>query len=202
MDDLVFLEDGHVYELDGERIPSVSELCRFIRLEVYKDAPAWQMEAAAERGTKVHAAAESLDRTGAAEIEDEYLPYLEAYAAFLREHDVKWELIEHPDYHPMLLYAGTVDRYGLVDGAHTLVDVKTTYTVHKPLCAAQLNLYRLILENRGMRVDRMAILHLKKGRRYRMIEFEADNDIPYALLILHRLTKKKARKKRERRTEE
>lgn len=76
MDDLTFCEDGHVYELDGERIPSVSDLCRFIRREVYADAPAWQMEAAAERGTKVHAAAEALDMVGTAEIEDEYLPYM------------------------------------------------------------------------------------------------------------------------------
>ncbi|MGM9627279.1 MAG: hypothetical protein ACI3V4_04200 [Faecousia sp.] len=194
MDDLTYIDDGHIYELDGERIPCVSDLCRFISREVYKDAPSWQLEAAADRGTKVHAATEAMDRAGVAEIEDEYLPYLEAYASFLREHDVTWELIEYPDYNPTFLYAGTIDRYGLVDGVRTLLDIKTTYTVHKPLCAASLNLYRLILKTRGMQVDRMVILHLMKDGRYKLIPFEADNDIPYALLILHRLTKKKARK--------
>lgn len=195
MDGLEYLEDGHIYTLDGERLPCVSDLCRFLSREVYREAPVWQMEAAAERGTAVHKAAEALDRTGRAEIEDEHLPYLEAYAAFLREHEVSWELIEYPDYHPVLRYAGTLDRYGTVDGIKTLVDIKTTSQAQRPLCAASLNLYRLILESRGMPVERMLILHLSKNGRYRMIPFDADNDIPYALLILHRLTKKKARKK-------
>lgn len=195
MDGLEYLEDGHIYTLDGERIPCVSDLCRFLSREVYRDAPAWKLEAAAERGSAVHKAAEILDRTGRTEIEYEYLPYLEAYASFLRSHEVSWDLIEYPDYHPHFMYAGTLDRYGTVDGEKTLVDIKTTSQVQRPLCAASLNLYRLILEARGMPVERMLILHLSKNGRYRMIPFEADNDIPYALLILHRLTKKKARKK-------
>lgn len=195
MDGLEYLEDGHIYTLDGERIPCVSDLCRFLSREVYRDAPSWKLEAAAERGSAVHKAAEILDRTGRSEIEYEYLPYLEAYASFLRSHEVSWNLIEYPDYHPNFMYAGTLDRYGTVDGEKTLVDIKTTSQVQRPLCAASLNLYRLILEARGMPVERMLILHLSKNGRYRMIPFEADNDIPYALLILHRLTKKKARKK-------
>lgn len=195
MDILKFLEDGHVYMLGLERLPCVSDLCRFLSREVYREAPVWQMEAAAERGTAVHQAAEALDRSGRAEIEEEYLPYLEAYAAFLREHTVSWDLIEHPDYHPVLRYAGTLDRYGTVDGRKTLLDIKTTYQVQKPLCAASLNLYRKILEARGKQVDRMVILHLQKDGRYRILDFEADNDLPWALLVLHNTLNKRKRGK-------
>ena len=195
MDDLVFYEKSHIYMLDGERIPCVSDLCRFLHREIYKDAPPWQLEAAADRGTAVHKATEDLDKTGRAEISDDYAPYLEAYAAFLREHDVEWELIEHPDYHPVHGYAGTIDRYGTVDGIKTLVDLKTTYTVYKPLCSASLNLYRLILEARQKTVERLLIVHLKKDGTYKLIKFDFDDAVPMALLTLHNVLKKKRRKR-------
>ena len=194
MDDLVFYEKGHIYMLEGERIPCVSDLCRFIHKEIYKDAPLWQLEAAADRGTAVHLATEQLDKTGKAEISEDYAPYLRAYAAFLREHEVEWELIEHPDYHPVHGYAGTIDRYGKVDGVKTLVDLKTTYTVYKPLCSASLNLYRMMLKERTKGVERLMIIHLKKDGTYKLIKFEFDDVVPMALLALHNAMKKKRRK--------
>lgn len=194
---LQFFDKGHIYMLDGERLPCVSDLCRFLHREIYKEAPIWQLEAAADRGTKVHAATEDLDKTGRAEIEDEYLPYLQAYVQFRQEHDVQWELIEHSDYHPELMYAGTIDRYGLVDGIKTLVDLKTTYTVYKSLCGASLNLYRMILEARGKQVERLAILHLKKDGKYRLVSIDIDDSVPMALITLHKALKTKRRKKNE-----
>lgn len=195
MNVLQFFDKGHIYMLEGERIPCVSDLCRFLHREIYKEAPIWQLEAAADRGTKVHAATEALDKTGRAEIEDEYLPYLQAYARFRQEHDVQWELIEYADYHPLLRYAGTIDRYGLVDGFKTLLDLKTTYRVYKPLCSASLNLYRLMLEARQKAVDRLMILHLKKDGSYKLIRFDMDDELPLALLTLHTVLKPRRRKK-------
>lgn len=190
---LQFFDKGHIYMLEGERLPCVSDLCRFLHREIYKDAPVWQMEAAADRGTKVHAATEVLDKTGRAEIDGEYLPYLQAYANFRKEHEVVWELIEYPDYHPSHRYAGTIDRYGLVDGFRTLVDLKTTYTVHKPLCGASLNLYRMMLEAREREVERLMILHLKKDGRYRLVPIDIDDTVPLALITLHTALKKRKR---------
>ena len=83
LSDLVFHEENHIYMLDGEQLPCVSDLCRFLHREIYKDAPKWQMEVAAERGTTVHAATQALDTAGTAEISEEYLPYLLAYKSFL-----------------------------------------------------------------------------------------------------------------------
>ena len=195
MNILQFFDKVHVYMLDGERLPCVSDLCRFLHREIYKEAPIWQLEAAADRGTKVHTSTEVLDKTGRAEIEDDYLPYLEAYARFRREHEVTWELIEHPDYHPTLRYAGTIDRYGMVDGYRTLADLKTTYTVYKPLCSASLNLYRLILEAREKAVERLLIIHLKKDGTYKLIPFNVDDSVPMALITLHTALKRRKRGK-------
>ena len=191
---LQYFDKGHIYMLEGERIPCVSDLCRFLHREIYKESPIWQLEAAADRGTKVHAATEVLDKTGRAEIEDEYLPYLQAYAQFRQEHDVQWELIEYADYHPELRYDGTIDRYGLVDGIKTLTDIKTTYTVYRSLCGASLNLYRLILEARDKQVERLLILHLRKDGSYKLIRFDAEDAVPMALITLHTAMQKKKKK--------
>ena len=190
---LTFYDKGHIYMLDGERIPCVSDLCRFLHREVYGDAPAWQMEAAADRGTNVHAATEALDGSGRAEIEEEYLPYLQAYARFRKEHEVQWELSECSMYHPEHRYAGTIDRYGMVDGKKTLLDIKTTYRVMKPLCSASLNLYRMMLQAKGMEVEQLMILHLKKDGTYKLIRFDMDDAVPNALLTLHKVLQTKRR---------
>lgn len=194
MDDLVFLERPHTYLLDGEAIPCVSDLCRFLSRELYKDTPPWMLEAAAARGTAVHKATEELDKTGGVRVEDDYAAYVQAYASFLREHDVEWELTEYASWHPEHRYAGTIDRYGKVDGTETLVDLKTTYRVHKPICTASLNLYRMMLEARGKTVRKLEILHLKKDGTYKLVPIATDDAVPMALITLHNTLKKKRRK--------
>ena len=194
MPELSFRDDGHVYMLDGERLPCVSDLCKPLHREIYKNAPAWQMEAAAERGTAVHKAAELLDKCGSAPIDEEYRPYLLAYKAFLRDTCPSWSLIEQPLYHPDLRYAGTVDRYGQLSGESALVDVKTTYAVYKPLCRAQLNLYRLMLIARGFPVRRMYILHLRKDSTYKLIPMPVDEPLAHALITIFNALPKRRKK--------
>lgn len=196
MADLQFFEKSHIYMLDGQRLPCVSDLCRFIHREIYQNAPTWQIELAADRGTAVHQATQLLEETGSASIDPSYAPYLQAYAAFLQDHKPEWSLIEHAMYHPEELYAGTIDRYGKLDGCQTLIDIKTTYSVYKPLCAASLNLYRRLLEANHHAVEKLAILHLKKDGTYKLIPFSADDALAKALITLHRALQK--RKKGER----
>ena len=38
---LLFFDQGHKYTLDGEELPSVSELCRFLSREIYGDVAQW-----------------------------------------------------------------------------------------------------------------------------------------------------------------
>lgn len=186
MADLEFIEKGHIYMLNGRRVPCVSDLCRFISREIYRDAPPWQLELAADRGTAVHAATQKLDETGTVSIEESYAPYLQAYAAFLRDCTPQWQLIEKPLYSEADDFAGTIDRYGILSGQNTLVDIKTTYTVYKPLCGATLNLYRRLLEESGHPVDHQLILHLKNDGTYKLHPFPSYDPLPDALLTLNR----------------
>lgn len=191
---LLFFDEGHKYTLDGEELPSVSELCRFLSREIYNDISQFKLDSAAQRGTAVHKATEVLDKYGTVDVQEDILPYVQAYLKFRKEHEVDWKRIEYAVHHPEERYAGTIDRYGLLDGEEALVDLKTTYTVHKPLCAASLNLYRLALEANGYGVKKLYILHLKNDATYKLIPFDVDDILPRALLTLHNTLKKKGRK--------
>lgn len=199
---LLFFDQEHKYTLDGEILPSVSELCRFISREIYDSVSQYNLDRAAERGTKVHKACEALDLYGKVEVSDDIAPYVNAYLKFRKEHKAEWEMIERSMHHPKDKYAGTIDRYGLVDGEAVLIDLKTTYTVHKRLAMAQLNLYRRMLLETAHPVQKQYILHLTKDG-YKLVEIERRDDIPEALLVLHRLMEKKKRSgKNVRRTDD
>lgn len=192
---LLFFDQEHRYTLDGEGLPSVSELCRFISREIYDSVGQYNLDRAADRGTRVHKACEALDVYGKVEVTDDISPYVKSYLKFRREHNVHWEMVERSMHHPKDRYAGTIDRYGLLDGEAALVDLKTSYTVHKRLAVAQLNLYRRMLESGGKQPKRLVILHLTKDG-YRLVEIERRDDVPDALLTLHRLMEKKKRRKK------
>ena len=64
----------------------------------------------------------------------------------------------------------------------------------KPMCSASLNLYRLMLKARGIEVQQLMILHLKKDGTYKLIRFDYDDTVPMALITLHRAVEKKRRK--------
>lgn len=194
---LLFFGQGHRYTLDGEELPSVSELCRFISREIYSDVQQYNIDRAAERGTAVHKATEALDKFGSVDVQDDILPYVQAYLQFRKEHTIDWQKIEWATHNPEDLYAGTIDRYGVLDGKMVILDIKTSYTIHNPLASAQLNLYRRMLEANGIEVEALYILHLKKDGTYKLKLFEFDDKVPEAVLTLHNLLKKKNRGRKD-----
>lgn len=196
MAQLIFFDQGHTYTLDGEEVPSVSQLCRFLSREIYGTVAQYTLDRAADRGARVHKACEALDVYGQVNVTEDIAPYVTAYLKFRQEHEAAWNIVERSLAHPKERYAGTIDRYGTLDGRKALVDLKTTYTVHQPLATAQLNLYRWMVEEEGHAVDKLYILHLKKDG-YQLVEIQRRDDVPTALLTLHRLTEKKRRKKHE-----
>ena len=196
---LLFFDDGHKYTVDGVDVPSVSELTRFLTREVYTDTPQFFMEGAAQRGTLVHKATESIDELGKVECEDDIAPYVQAYVQFLKDCQPDWEKVEWSVCNGQT-YAGTVDRYGVLDGKKVVLDIKTTANItgmHKVLYRAQLNLYRLavMLEKP---VDELWILQLKKDGSYKLIQLEVDEPLAYACITMHEAIKKsKTRRKKK-----
>ena len=190
MANLVFFEENHRYTIDGEEVPSVSELTRFIAREIYGEVNQQILDNAAERGKKVHKATEALDKYGQVEI------------LFRREHEVEWQKIEWPVNNGNL-YAGTLDRYGTVDGIPAIVDYKTTANIdqgHKMLYTAAQNLYRMAIE-KDHPVEKLIILQLIKDGSYKLYELEIQDELANACLALHQALKRKKRTRKEKKND-
>lgn len=190
---LEFDAENHIYRLDGVIVPSVSEVLRFASRELYGSTSVQALEIAADRGTRVHAATEALDRNGTADIDPDIEPYVRAYAQFLKQNKVKWDMIEAQIIGKNREYAGTLDRLGLVNGKEVLMDIKTTKTItarHKRLYATQLTAYYDAtwtdgwLINSG--VEKLMILQLKNNGGYELMEVEPEEELWNACLALHR----------------
>ncbi len=188
---LKFYDEGHIYEYRGEVIPSVSEILRFLSREVYGEIDKYILDHAADRGTRVHRATEMLDKTGETDCDADIAGYVEAYARFLREHTVSWQAIEKPLAHPTMRYAGTIDRYGDLDGRRAVVDLKTNATVKKTLVKAQLNAYRKLCRARRWPVDALYCLQLLRDGRYRLYPVALDDAEFMACYRLHVASAKK-----------
>ena len=172
-----FDEEKHEYTIDGEKIHSVSEIISPLTAERYSELNPYMVRAAAERGKMIHEACEAIDYgLELPELPPEAEGYVRAYLDFLRDYFPKWEMVEgvvayQKDGKP--LYAGTVDRYGYIDGSKSVVDIKTyaSLTAESMMTASlQTELYRLAIDSMA-RMKRY-ILHLKKDGNYRLVDLD------------------------------
>lgn len=174
--ELRFDSEKHLYTLDmaGQilELPSVTQILRFVSHELYGDVPPSVLEAAANRGTKVHEAIELSETFGWMEKDDETMPYLVAYEAWQKEHDYKTVASEYRLYHRTRLYAGTADALFMDGDNLCLMDVKTTKTILEGLTAAQLYGYSEALKSHGVEVKRAYILHLRNDSTFDWIEVD------------------------------
>ena len=199
MPQLLFYDDNHRYTVDGEEVPSVSELTRFLSRELYSDAPQYMIDQAAKRGTSVHKATEALDKFGTVEIEEDIVPYVQAYVKFRKEIPAEWEKIEWAVCNDKL-YAGTLDRYGKMNDQNIILDIKTTANIsglHKVLYGAQLNLYRMAA-SKEVKIDGLWVLQLKKDGTYKLHNLLVDDTVANACIAMHEAiknTKRKGKKK-------
>jgi len=194
---LEFIEDGHRYLCNEKEIPSVSEILRFMAREVYGEADKFAMDQAADRGTRVHRAAEEIDRTGRCECDSDIARYVNAYAKFLSEHQVEWRMIEQPVCNEEFWYAGTIDRYGVVNGEPALLDIKTTKKIskkHKLLYETQLTLYYWTFCQIKNYEIKPYILQVCDDGNYKLIKAEYQGVLADACLKLHRAFEKTKRR--------
>src|SRR5262245_23836256 len=124
---LRFDPKDHRYFLGDRELPSVTTvLTESFPLSIRKDL----LETARWRGTVVHRACELDDKLELDEssIDDEVRPYLTAWRSFRRHTGFRPDLegIEVQKYHPLLYYAGTIDRIGRDSrDRRILLDIKT-----------------------------------------------------------------------------
>ena len=185
MGELIFFESNHSYEVDGLKLPSVSEIIRFLSREIYSNATQFQLDHAADRGTRVHRACEGIDRYGSCEADAEVEPYVMAYIQFLKDKKPEWKMIETSLCDLERGYAGTLDRYGIIDGQHIIVDIKSNSSIKPVLVTAQLNAYASLARTNGYQVDAIASQHVKKDGKYSYV-IRPFTDTFEACLTLHK----------------
>lgn len=129
------------------------------------------LQAAAERGSKVHALIEAT-HYGFAEPEDvtpDVAPYLAAYEKFVVDsgyQPIATEIeVRHPD------YVGHVDQIGWLLGRRLLVDFKTTSAIY-PSAAYQVAGYRMAWQHQHPKepITALAVVQLRGDGTYRLHE--------------------------------
>ena len=166
---LVFDEEKHLYFYDGHIIPSVTEICA--PLQSFDDVSPAVLQQAQRRGTQVHEYTQLIDygiEPDELEVEPELAGYVLAYMRFLRDYKPEWDMIEQPLVSTAERYAGTLDRFGTIDGKPWLVDLKTTAQPKRPTLiswACQLEGYARMLECGAYH---KADLQLKKDGTYKL----------------------------------
>ena len=176
-----FDEATHTYTLDGKELPSVTHIIRYLAVDKANNADPNMALIARERGSAVHEATVMYDYSG--DIPDdfpaEYAPYLEAYVQFVRDYKPGWELIEHQMGNATLGFAGTLDRFGVIDDKLCILDIKTSYKVDIPSLSAQLTAYHdLLLNEQFERLENANIRHLglqlMRTGKYRLYETDSE----------------------------
>jgi len=193
-----FDAERHIYTVDGKVYPSVTDICSM--LTSFGEINPAIIQNAARRGTAVHELCAMVDygcETDGIPCEPDLVGYVLAYMRFLRDYKPDWEMIEHRLYSPDFGYAGTLDRFGKIDGKPWLIDLKTTATPNRATriaWACQLAGYGELLQRDGIN---MADLQLKKDGTYRLIradetekkyEFKAFG-LFFTLLNIYKLTR-------------
>lgn len=192
-----FDEATHTYTLDGVELPSVTHIIRYLAVDKANNADPNMALIARERGSAVHEATVMYDCSG--EIPDgfpaEYAPYLEAYVQFVRDYKPGWELIEHQMGNATLGFAGTLDRFGVIDDKWCILDIKTSYKVDIPSLSAQLAAYHdLLLNEQFERLENANIRHLglqlMRTGKYRLYEtdYEKGCDLFYSCRRIYKIT--------------
>ena len=194
--ELIFDSDKHLYTLDMEgqtlQLPSVTQILRFVSRELYGEVPAHILDAAADRGTRVHEAIEMVAKFGWMEADTDIMPYVVAYQEWEKEYGFKVLASEYKTYHRTRLYAGTADAL-LMDGDDLcLMDVKTSKTILEGLTTAQLYGYSEALKSHGVVVKRGYILHLRNDSTFEWIEVDTSKGrmMFEACAYLHGVVKK------------
>lgn len=142
---LTFDRATHRYFWEGSPVPNVTTLLNL--LTDFDSVPPNVLKAAQERGTMVHLICELHDL---GELDPDAIPgelrgYYDAYLDFLAKHPCIWLGVEEKVFHPLLRYAGTADRRGMVEGKKAVLDIKTSEQLYRsvgPQLSAYLEAYR------------------------------------------------------------
>lgn len=185
---LEFDEETHTYIKNGIILKSVTQILQELFPLKYENVPKKILKDKSIYGTELHKFIEIIEKKKPkkplAYIKRYYKPNIyqeESLKDYLKIKD-KYK-IEITDSEKMIsykmLYAGTLDLKGYVNGKSAIIDIKTTYELDELYVAWQNSLYELA----DGKVDELYCLWLPKGRLGKLVKLERI-DKNYLLAIL------------------
>lgn len=188
----------HRYTLDGVALPSVTQVLK--PLYDFAGIPFDVLERKRQLGTDVHRACELLDQHDLDEDSEEgraglerIAGYVAAYKRFLAQTNAKVVENETRLFHPLHLYAGTIDRRYLIDQRLWDVDLKTTSDI-SPVVGPQTAAYSAMLQANGHPAPhKRGALKLLPTGDFRLVPFDDPQDLPVflSMLTVHRFKERK-----------
>lgn len=127
----------------ADNLELIGQLDRDARIDLLKGSPYRDRDAAARRGTEVHALGEKLVSGEEVEVPEELAGHVDSYIKFLDEWNVQPEHVELVVGNRKHKYMGSLDLIAtLADGQRWLLDIKTTRSGIYSEVALQLAAYR------------------------------------------------------------
>ena len=166
---LEFVEEEHLYLLDGVIIPSVSQILHYLFKDKYKDIPESVLSAKARYGTTIHESIENYEKG----IELPVLDYIQKaslnqYIKIKQENNIK-VLDQEQMIHYKDKYAGRFDMIAKVGNDTCLCDIKTTAELDIEYLSWQLSLYEYAY---GKKFDKLYAIWLPKRELGKLVEIK------------------------------
>lgn len=185
---LEFDKETHTYIKDGIILTSVTQLLQELFPLKYENVPKEILNQKAEYGSYVHKLIEIIEKKKPKNplgyIRRYYKPNIYQEESLKDYLNIKEQFkIEITDSEKMIsykmLYAGTLDLKGYVNGKKAIIDIKTTYNLDELYVSWQNSLYELADEP----VEELYCLWLPKGRLGKLIKLERiEKELLYSLI--------------------
>lgn len=179
MSDIKFDPATHAYTIDGQPVPSVTQVLKatgFVDTTFFTDE-------ARTRGTYVHRLIElhimqDLDEST---VDPALQGYFDAFKRFQEEADIDTDTwtVEKPLASPLYRFAGTPDFVGIINGKCAVIDLKTSVTASPSEQLQTAAYHTLVAENRqegAMPVTHRFSLHVSDDGKYKLIEHKDRQD--------------------------
>lgn len=164
--DLEYIDDGHIYLVDGIIVPSITQMLKTRFGGKYDGVNREVLRQASTKGTQVHEAIEKYCKYG----EESDLQELHDFKFLQKRYGFEVKDNEVPvileDKSGQVIAAGRLDIVLEMDGKIGGADIKRTSVLDKDYVGLQLNLYRLAyLQSYGVKWEFLRAIHLRDGKR-------------------------------------
>lgn len=179
-----FNEENHIYKVDGNIVPSVTQLLHFLFPNKYKGVPAKVLSDKASYGTEIHSLIEKVNDMNITDPLDAYsLEYSDGLMinSITNYINVKNKYKFKPIAQELMVYnkylAGRFDLISEMNNKICLMDIKTTYILDREYLSWQLSIYNYL--NKEIKAEELYAIWVPKNNDVQLIKikFKSDKEI-------------------------